>query len=351
MLYYNIFIMNGNKRITLQEISRESGCSLAVVSRALSSNALQHRSVAPETAARVVAIARKLGWIPRRTVRSRRPIGVVGVFLPRSGSSLMLELLDSINENIRKYNTPVYCYSSADAGCFRQFCENHLTGNSNVGAVSYFPPAVDDVPAFMEMYEKFCRRDAPLVIVHNNAPDDFPAISVKVDNFYGGKLAGEHLLQCQCRRVFIFGQSRQKYRYERLLGCCEALNQHGIAYQTVVNIEEFKQEDLLSMLKQIEQSVDWRAPEPVGILADGMHAALTIHNYFQSKGVAIGGKLKIVCYDDSPLISSAYPALTAVRQPFASMGELAVKKLFNLMNGLSEKSALLKPELIIRQST
>ena len=348
---YNIFIMSTKRRITLLEISQAAGCSLAVASRALSSDALQHRSVAPETAARVIAVARQLGWTPRKTLRSQRAVGVIGVFLPASGSSLMLELLDSINVAMRPYNTPIYCYSSTNADCYRQFCENHLSGNRTVGVISYYPSEESHLPAFMEMYEKLRRRDLPLVIVHNNAPENFPAVSVKIDNFYGGMLGGEHLLKVGCRKLFVFGNNSQSYRYERLRGCCESFNKHNVSYQTIVREDETLQHELLEILKQIEPFADWKNPEPIGIFADGMHSTLTIHNYFQSKGIAIGQKLKLVGYDDSLMLVSAYPSITAVRQPFAQMGKVAVKKLFNMLNGTAEKSVYLQPELIIRQST
>ena len=42
---------------------------------------------------------------------------------------------------------------------------------------------------------------------------------------------------------------------------------------------------------------------------------------------------------------------SAVRQPFYEMGALAMKKLFNMLRGYSEKSEYIKPELIVRQST
>ena len=342
-----LFAMKKNNHITLQEISAAAGYSVAVVSRALSCDIMQNRTVAAETAAHIVAAARKLGWHPRKNSVRHKALGTVGVFVPQSTTVLLQEFMTAVNGVARKSDTPIYCYNSTDAENFRQFWDNHGAHSRSIGAVSYFPPDKGDVPAFMEMYEKFCKRDAPLVIVHNNAPDDFPTVSVKIDNFYGGKLAGEHLAELGCKENYLFGFGSARYRYERLQGCCEVLNSKRIPYSTVVRNLEWGDD----FIKHLERSADWNSPDPIGVFVDGMYPALKVHNYFQSNGVKIGKKLKIISFDDSIWLECAYPAITAVRQPFAQMGEVAMKKLFNMMRGFKEKTEYIKPELIVRAST
>ena len=339
--------MKKNKRVTLQEISAASGYSTAVVSRALSNDILQNRTVAAETAANIVAIARKLGWQPRKTVIKHKSLGAVGVFVPQSTTVLLQEFLAAVNGVARKSDTPIYCYNSADAESFRQFWENHGSNSRSIGAVSYFPPDENDAASFMEMYEKFCKRDAPLVIVHNNAPDDFPAVSVKIDNFYGGQLAGEHLADLGCSENYLCGFGSARYRYDRLQGCSEVLNSRRIPSSIIVRDQEMGR----GFIEHLERAADWESPAPIGIFVDGMYSALKVHNYFQSKGIKIGQKLKIISYDDSVWMECAYPAISAIRQPFARMGETAMKKLFNMLRGYKETTEYIKPELIIREST
>lgn len=339
--------MKKNNHVTLQKIADASGYSLAVVSRALSSDILQNRTVAAETAANIVAVARQLGWQPRKNIARHKALGAVGVFVPQSTPVLLQEFLTAVNGVARKSDTPIYCYNSADADSFKQFWDNHGSNSRSIGAVSYFPPDKSDIPAFMEMYSKFCKREAPLVIVHNNAPDDFPAVSVKIDNFYGGKLAGEHLVKLGCKENYLLGFGSSHYRYERLQGCCNVLNSGRIPYNIIVRNEEWS--DLF--IEQLDRLTDWNSPEPVGIFVDGMYSALKVHNYFQSKGMEIGKKLKLISFDDSIWLECAYPAITAIRQPFAQMGEVAMKKLFNMMRGFKETTEYIKPELIVRAST
>ena len=78
----------------------------------------------------------------------------------------MQDLLDGLNAVAQQNNTPVYHYSRATGESFRQFWDDHASGSHQVGAVSYYPAERSEVPAFMEMFEKFRKREAPLVIVH-----------------------------------------------------------------------------------------------------------------------------------------------------------------------------------------
>lgn len=346
---YNIFIMKNNKHITLQEIASVAGCSVAVASRALSSDVLQNRTVAAETAAHIIAVARKLGWTPRGAYKKKRALGVVGALLPGCESPLLQDLLDGINEVARENSTPVYHYSRATGASYRQFWEDHGANNRMVGAISYYPSECSEIPAFMEMYEKFRRREDPLVIVHNNAPDDFPAVMVRIDNLYGGRLAGEHLVKLNCSNNFLLGFGYTPYRYERLKGCIEVLNENRIQH-TCISCKPNAQNDF-ELVRRLERLINDDFSEPVGVFVDGMYLALMVHNYFQSKGVEIGKKLKLIAFDDSYWMQCAYPAVTAVRQPFYEMGTLAMKKLFNMMRGFSEKSEYIKPDLVVRQST
>ena len=125
------------------------------------------------------------------------------------------------------------------------------------------------------------------------------------------------------------------------------MNSGKIPYNIIVRNEEWSEQ----FIEQLDRLTDWNSPEPVGIFIDGMYSALKVHNYFQHKGVEIGKKLKLISFDDSIWLECAYPAITAIRQPFAKMGEIAMKKLFNMMRGFKEKTEYIKPDLIVRAST
>jgi LacI family transcriptional regulator len=347
---------NSSKRTLLKDIAREAGCSQAAASRALSSDILQNRLVSAETALLVQQAARKLDYRPRSN-RQRRAVGIVGVFIPEGHTILTLDLLNAITRVANHANTPIHCYNCADSASFNHFISNYADRRQVLGALSYYPPDERDVPAFMNMFEKLRQNSAPLVVIHNNAPENFPAVTVKFDNYHGGKLAGDHLKNLNCREYFILGSSvpasytTQDYQQQRLMGCYNALNnQQQNICNMLINNQGQSCEQLQDMIERFYRMVDWKRQGSIGIFCDNDRLALTLHSFLQYHKIAIGSQAKIVGYNDEEITQYVYPALTTIRQPFAEMGNIAMTKLFNLMQGKSEKSQLIKPELVIRAS-
>jgi LacI family transcriptional regulator len=69
--------------------------------------------------------------------------------------------------------------------------------------------------------------------------------------------------------------------------------------------------------------------------------------------LVVGRDLAITGYDDSFIAKFLYPPLTSVNQPIDVIGEVVVKLLLQQIHGepILEKGILLKPELVIRESS
>ena len=70
-------------------------------------------------------------------------------------------------------------------------------------------------------------------------------------------------------------------------------------------------------------------------------------------GLRVGEDISVVGFDDTPMASKVYPALTTVRQPMAEMGRTAIELLVTLLQGQKPFSLQreLATELIVREST
>lgn len=67
-------------------------------------------------------------------------------------------------------------------------------------------------------------------------------------------------------------------------------------------------------------------------------------------GLDIPGDVSVMGFDDLPLASYTYPALTTIRQDRKSIGKSAYLVLRELMDGSMINKLLLKPQLIVRES-
>ena len=345
-----------SSRILLKDIAEAAGCSQAAASRALSPDVLQKRLVSSETLQAVQQAARQLGYRPRSN-RQRRAVGIVGVFIPAGRTVLTLDLLNAITQEANRACTPIHCYNCADSTSFNHFMNNYADSCQVLGVLSYYPPDEKDVPAFMNMAEKLRKNSAPLVVIHNNVPDNFPAVTVKFDNYYGGKLAGEYLKSLDCREYFILGSSipvshtQQDYQQQRLMGCYNALNtqQQNICHM-LINNQGHACDQQMDVIERFYRMVDWKHQSSVGIFCDHDRMALALHSFLQYHNISIGIQAKIIGYNDEEITQYVYPALTTIRQPFGKLGSIAMIKLINMMKGKSESSLLIKPSLVKRAS-
>lgn len=349
MTWY-ISSMKTTKKILLKDIAAEAGCSVAVASRALSSDSFQNRTVAKQTAAAVVLAARKLGYTPPRQRGRKRPVGVISVFLPDLSTTLMLKLISGISKVTAEHETPVYFYNRANAASFRNFIRDYLNVNRNLGVISYYPADEADVPDFLDMHRKINQKDGKLVVIHNNAPKDFPAVSIRINNYSGGRMAGEYLGAMDLREYFAIVWPRPDYRHDRMYGFCSALEKRN-KNTTVFWGTADQYDQLTTSLNRIYRMVDWNAPGAVGIFCDSDNTALTVNGFFQAHGIVVGKQIKLIGYDDLEQTIHTYPRLTTIHQPFEEMGANAVRKLIRLMKGFPETSEILEPELIVREST
>ena len=339
--------------VKLADIAREAGCSVAVASRALSRDVSQSRTVAKDTAARVVTIARKFGYQSRYERSRHQAAGVIGVFVPENHTTLMLDLLTAIADGANAADTPLHIYPDTNMEAFRHFMHNYGDTNRNLGVVTYYPyqDRLRDVAEFTEIMDNLQRRDGRIVLIHNNAPEDLPLVSVRIDNYHGGKLAGDYLAKLNCRAYFGIVSGDNFYRKDRTRGFLEAMSKIGIA-TTLFQAQklDYANPELMNAMENFIRLVDWSLPDPVGIFCDGDQVSSLLINFLLERGIKVGKQVKLVSYNDEYLARMQHPSLTTVRQPFREMGKIAIAKLVNMMKGLPEKSEMLKPELIVRES-
>ena len=68
-------------------------------------------------------------------------------------------------------------------------------------------------------------------------------------------------------------------------------------------------------------------------------------------GLRVPGDVSVMGYDDLPLAAGCEPPLTTIRQDRLALGKSAFSLLDSLMNGVAVSKVLLRPQLIVREST
>ena len=191
-------------------------------------------------------------------------------------------------------------------------------------------------------------RMQPLVVTGRSlkAPGLF---AMHFDNFEGGRLATQHLLQLGHRRIAcIAGDSDHPDATERLRGYQAALEQAGIAYEPnlVVPGEYLEVSGLLAVDRLLGTGQRFTA-----IFAANDQMAVGAALGLQRRALRVPEDVSIVGFDDLPTSQYAIPPLTSVEQPAYELGRLAAQGLLQMLAGGKPSITMPLPRLIARESS
>ena len=329
--------------VSLSDIAREVNLNVSVVSRALSPNPAQNAKVKAETRARIRETAERMNYIPNRqaSFMGRKSNATIFCFMPQSSDRLTADLMYGISEAARRENFPVTFFQGSVCEDFRKFFSG-LDDSTHSGVISFPSQALAD--DLKDMLKFYAQRRKTLVLLNPNTnaakgllEDEYSSITqVIMDDTYGGRLAAQHLWEQGCRKFYFTYLEGQPFMH-RLKGFQDFLAEKGFEVGSFDKPEALK--DVIS------------GSEKVGIYADRDVHALNVLIHLARLGVTPGERVLLVGNDDKQQSRFSVPTLTTVHQPTKEEGFLAVKKLINLIFGGTEANELVKPYLIVRQST
>ena len=191
-------------------------------------------------------------------------------------------------------------------------------------------------------------KNQPLVVTGRmcKAPGLY---TLNFDNFLGGRLATQHLIQLGHRRIaFIAGDADHPDANERLRGYRAALDAAGIGFDPALVVPGEYLE--LSGLRAVDRLLE----------TNQRFTAIFAANDQMAVGAALGLKrhslrvpedVSIVGFDDLPTSQYAIPPLTSVHQPAYELGRLAASAMLQLLAGAKPAVEVPAPRLIARESS
>ncbi len=195
---------------------------------------------------------------------------------------------------------------------------------------------------------KTCAKTIPVVVTGRSlkAPGLF---SLNFDNFEGGRMATQHLLDLGHRRiVFIAGAPDHPDANERLRGYRAALEAAGLVYDpTLVLAGDFRESSGLQAVTQLlGQKCSFTA---IFAANDQMAfgAALGLHR----SGLRVPRDVSLIGFDDLPMAMYAAPPLSSIHESAYELGCLAATSMLQLLNGVKPLGQVPAPLLVVRESS
>ncbi len=317
---------------TIREIARAAGCSVSVVSRALSPKPDKHARVAPTTRERIEQVARELGYRPNRAAEflKRGLDPAIAAFLPDMPNRLVADLIFGLSEAAADQGFPLRLAFGLTLAQYRDFLASGRD-QANCGIVTY--PYFTD-RRIEKLIDEFRSAGGNVVMISPQPAENVPVVAI--DDRAGAELAAEHLWGRGCRRFLTLSQ-------------CNAREKHFAAWvERAGGTVEWLAEPEAAAARLGAAKVG--ANQPWGIFAATDRAALRLCRHLGAARSRLGRDLLLIGFDDLDLTGEVTPALTTIHQPFRELGELAMRKLINVIYGRPETGDWVKPRLVVRET-
>jgi LacI family transcriptional regulator len=336
-------------KITIKHVAKKAGVSTMTVSRVLNNRP----DVAPETRRRVQDVIEELGYSPNMAARGlkgrSRTLGVVATGIEFYGPS---RTLASIEKRANELGLSLLLSLVADP--------EHDTGEDilvnllahQIEGILWAVPEIGDNREWL--IERIETVDTPVIFLNMELRSDISMSAV--DNFYGGKLATQHLVEQGYRHIgIVTGPLSWWEARQRLEGWRAVLTEHDMAAD-IDKLQSYGdwspasgEAGLLQLLGQA-RSLD-------AVFASNDQMALGILKAAQEVGLSVPEDLAIVGFDDIPESAYFSPPLTTIKQGLTEMGATTVNMLHESIEAreIGEESPpcvrWITPQLIVRKSS
>jgi LacI family transcriptional regulator len=327
-------------RVTLAAVAREAGVSVPTVSKVVNGRT----DVAPETRARIETLLARHGYVARGAGGAQSAVRTVDVLFDSMRTPNNVEMLRGALEAAAAEEFDVVVGLVPDdplgAAWARRMASAHREGMILV-TTSITP----------QQWRHFAEQRIPVVTIDPfNVPGpDVP--SVGATNFNGGVAATGHLLELGHRRIgFIEGPPTAMMSLARLHGHHAALAQAGLPSDpALIAPGGFSFDGGFAAAGRLLR-LDRR---PTALFASNDSQAFGAIEAARTLGLRVPEDVSVIGFDDTPAAQWSAPPLTTVRQPFAEMGRVAMRRLLRLVAGeeLTSPRVELATELVIRKST
>lgn len=304
------------KKVSVREISRQTGYSPATVS-----NALNHkRGVSEETARAIISMAQELGYErPEKLSRIQfvlgRKTGRVldeGTFHPG--------VIDGVERQAKRYGLTT-TFTTLELG-------DKKTAERQVDEIcADLSSAIVLLGTEMEEedYRLFDDAQAPLVVVDGWSDEHFFE-SIVTSNENSAYRAVKYLVDKGHREIgYIAGNFRIRNFPLRERGYNHVLAATGIKVNPAYRVEVGT--TIMSAYESMSAWLDTNPKLPTAFFADNDILALGAERALADHGIHVPDDVSLVGFDDLNYATIANPPLSTVHVPNHEMGELAVRRL------------------------
>lgn len=328
--------------VTIYDVAREAGVSMATVSRVVNNNP----NVKPQTRKKVFEAIERLGYRPNAVARglASKKTTTVGVVIPDISNSIFSEVARGIEDiaNMYHYNI-ILC--NADKRKDKEIRVVNTLLEKQVDGLLFMGGTVTD-----EHLQAFQSSSVPIVLC-GTTDDKMTMPSVDIDHEKAAFDAVMMLIEHGHRDIGMISGTLQDPAngFARYSGYKKALEQSGLPLREQhVRIGNYRYESGMEVMRYFLDLPD----RPTAIFSATDEMAIGAIHAIQDQGLSVPNDISVISVDNIRMASMVRPQLTTVAQPMYDIGAVSMRLLTKLMNkeSIDMTRVVLPHELIRRQS-
>lgn len=328
--------------VTILEVAREAGVSIATVSRVINQNGI----VKENTAKKVMDAIDRLGYMPNLQARNlrRNVSGTVLVLMPNITNNYYACVFEGINDQARESGYNIFLCNTQGRDQ-EKLLKNAIEQKQADGAILL---ALNREERWVEEYSGIY----PIVQCCEYA-ENISAAHVSINNYRVGYEATRYLVDMGNRRIGMVSSTNHFLStFQREQGYKDALKDAGIGWKrewTEYTDDNYSYASSLAAARRILSLSN----RPEALFCIGDQAAFAAVVTAMEMGIRVPDELSVVGVDDISYTTMIHPYLTTMAQPCAELGRTAFKMLMSLVREepLGSMEVILPHKLIEREST
>jgi LacI family transcriptional regulator len=322
---------------TIRDVARRAGVSVASASRAM--NGLS--TVRQETRDRVVSAAAELGYVPHAAARSLSlsRAHAIGVVLPDLHGEFFSEMVRGMDREANRRGYVLLLSTIHDASA--RSVQTVRAMHGRVDGLVVMAPHIDPVT----LGEMLPRTLPSLLVNSASRPENNAAIAF--DNAAGIELVVHHLVARGARRPALIAGPNDNVDARERAEAFDRVCAELLPGPPLIIPGDFSEEAGEHAAKTV---LALETPPDALVAANDMMAIGALH-VLRTAGCQVPDEIAVAGFDDVPL--ARYLGLTTVRVRIAELGERAVNRLIDRLEGRPDAGLLERhaPELVVRNTS
>lgn len=326
------------KRVRISDIAEELGLSTATVSNVLHGKT---KKISDETVKRVQALLEERQYIP----------SMAGILLAQNSS----KIIGVVVNDHEKYEGHVL------EDFFVASSLNHLSEEiekSGQFMMVKKTTSKEEIIQFASMWNLdglvllgFCDEDymylrnhmrIPFVVYDGYIDQAKRICNIVIDHYDGGYQVGRYFRECGHKHVLCISDNEICMDRERYEGFCEGFGCRADFLMIPMKREERRK----FYLEHLEEIIRHTA-----VFAVSDYYAVDFMKFLMEQKISVPEQISVAGFDDTPMCTMIFPAVTSVRQDGALRAKIAMEKLRDLKNREETETMVTLPVVLVKRSS